>query len=51
MGLEPITSAQLQDAADILRRLWKGEMILGHDGPSGAIRTSIRTPTSTRTSP
>jgi 5,10-methylenetetrahydromethanopterin reductase len=35
MGLEPITSAQLQDAADILRRLWKGEMILGHDGPSG----------------
>ena len=35
MGLEPITSAQLQDAADILRRLWKGEMILGHDGPAG----------------
>ena len=35
MGLEPITSAQLEDAADILRRLWKGEMILGHDGPSG----------------
>ena len=35
MGLDPITSAQLEDAADILRRLWKGEMILGHDGPAG----------------
>jgi 5,10-methylenetetrahydromethanopterin reductase len=35
IGLEPITSAQIRDAADILRRLWKGEAILGHDGPAG----------------
>ena len=36
MGLAPITSAQLEDAADVLRRLWRGEMILGHDGPLGS---------------
>ncbi len=36
MGLPPITSAQIEDAADVFRRLWKGEMILGHDGPLGS---------------
>jgi 5,10-methylenetetrahydromethanopterin reductase len=36
MGLQPVTSAQIEDVAGILRRLWKGEMILGHDGPAGA---------------
>lgn len=36
IGLQPITGAQLEDAAGILRRLWKGEMILGHDGPAGS---------------
>ena len=35
IGLKPITSAQIEDAASILRRLWRGEMILGHDGPAG----------------
>ena len=35
MGLQPVTSAQLEDIAGILRRLWHGEMILGHDGPAG----------------
>jgi 5,10-methylenetetrahydromethanopterin reductase len=35
IGLEPITSDQIRDTADILRRLWKGEVILGHDGPAG----------------
>jgi 5,10-methylenetetrahydromethanopterin reductase len=35
MGLEPITSAQISDVTSILRRLWKGEAILGHDGPAG----------------
>src|SRR5436305_11569811 len=34
-GLRPITGAQLEDIAGILRRLWHGEMILGHDGPAG----------------
>jgi probable F420-dependent oxidoreductase len=35
IGLEPITTAQIRDVADIFRRLWKGEAILGHDGPAG----------------
>jgi probable F420-dependent oxidoreductase len=35
MGLKPVTSAELEDLTGILRRLWKGEMVLGHDGPAG----------------
>ena len=35
MGLPHVTSAQLEDFAGIMRRLWAGEMILGHDGPAG----------------
>ena len=35
IGLRPITSVQLEDMAGILRRLWRGDMILGHDGPAG----------------
>jgi probable F420-dependent oxidoreductase len=35
MGMPRITSAQLEDIAGVLRRLWQGEMVLGHDGPAG----------------
>ncbi|MFN8027290.1 MAG: TIGR03857 family LLM class F420-dependent oxidoreductase [Acidimicrobiia bacterium] len=35
MGLPHITNAQLEDFAGIMRRLWAGEMIFGHDGPAG----------------
>jgi probable F420-dependent oxidoreductase len=35
MGLPPVTGAQLEDTAGILRRLWKGEAVVGHDGPAG----------------
>ena len=35
IGLQPVTSAQLEDLAGILRQLWKGEIVLGHDGPAG----------------
>ncbi|CUU54846.1 probable F420-dependent oxidoreductase, MSMEG_2249 family [Parafrankia irregularis] len=35
-GLTPITSAQIEDVVGVLRRLWHGEMVLGHDGPAGA---------------
>lgn len=35
-GLEPITTAQLEDMAGVLRRLWHGEAIFGHDGPIGS---------------
>jgi 5,10-methylenetetrahydromethanopterin reductase len=36
IGLKPITSAELEDIAGILRRLWRGEMILGHEGAAGS---------------
>ncbi len=35
MGLEPITGRQLEEAAAIYRRLWRGERIAGYDGPLG----------------
>jgi probable F420-dependent oxidoreductase len=35
MGLPTITMAQMEDMAGLLRRLWHGEMIFGHDGPAG----------------
>jgi probable F420-dependent oxidoreductase len=34
-GLVPITTAQLEDVAGLLRRLFHGEMVVGHDGPAG----------------
>jgi hypothetical protein len=39
IGVKPITMAQLEDVAGILRRLWKGEMVLGHDGPTKGSQT------------
>jgi 5,10-methylenetetrahydromethanopterin reductase len=35
VNLPTVRSDQLRDAAGILRRLWQGEVILGHDGPAG----------------
>jgi probable F420-dependent oxidoreductase len=35
MGLAPVTSAQMEDVTGILRRLWKGEAVVQHDGPAG----------------
>ena len=35
-GIPRITTAQMEDAAGLLRRLWKGEVILGHQGPAGS---------------
>ena len=34
-GLPRITTGQMEDFAGLMRRLWKGEVILGHDGPCG----------------
>jgi probable F420-dependent oxidoreductase len=34
-GLPRITTAQLEDFAGLMRRLWHGEMVIGHDGPAG----------------
>lgn len=35
-GIPRITTAQMEDAVGLLRRLWKGEVILGHQGPAGS---------------
>jgi probable F420-dependent oxidoreductase len=34
-GLPTITTAQLEDIAVLLRKLWRDEMVFGHDGPAG----------------
>jgi probable F420-dependent oxidoreductase len=34
-GLAPITTAQMEDFANVMRRLFAGETIVGHDGPLG----------------
>lgn len=35
IGLPPITTAQMEDFAGLMRRLWRGETIRDHDGPAG----------------
>jgi probable F420-dependent oxidoreductase len=35
-GLPPITTAQMEDFVGLMRRLWRGEVIIGHDGPAGS---------------
>jgi len=35
MGTPNATNAQLSDIVGILRRLWRGERVVGHDGPAG----------------
>ncbi|MFZ6004288.1 MAG: TIGR03857 family LLM class F420-dependent oxidoreductase [Actinomycetota bacterium] len=45
MGIPRITMAQMEDAIGIYRRLWKGEMIFGHDGPAGKYPLLVLDPT------
>ncbi len=35
LGLPPITTAQMEDFAGVMRRLFRGETVVGHDGPLG----------------
>jgi probable F420-dependent oxidoreductase len=35
-GISRITTAQLEDMAGLLRRLFHGELVLGHEGPAGS---------------
>jgi probable F420-dependent oxidoreductase len=35
-GIPRVTTAQLEDFAGIMRRLFRGEVIVGHDGPAGS---------------
>lgn len=34
-GIPRITTAQMEDFAGLMRRLWHGETVIGHDGPCG----------------
>lgn len=34
-GLPRITTAAMEDFAGLMRRLWNGEVVMGHDGPAG----------------
>jgi probable F420-dependent oxidoreductase len=34
-GLPHITTAQMEDFAKLMRRLWHGETVVNHDGPAG----------------
>ena len=34
-GLPSIKTAQLEDFVHLMRRLWRGEAVIGHDGPCG----------------
>lgn len=35
-GVPSVTTAQMEDFAHLMRRLWRGEVILNHDGPLGS---------------
>ncbi|MYD23386.1 MAG: LLM class flavin-dependent oxidoreductase, partial [Holophagales bacterium] len=35
LGLPRITTAQMEDFVGLMRRMWRGETIVGHDGPAG----------------
>jgi probable F420-dependent oxidoreductase len=35
-GIPRITTAQMEDFVGVMRRLFRGEVIMGHDGPSGS---------------
>ena len=37
MGLQNVTNAQLVEGLDILRTLWRGEKIMGHEGKMGTL--------------
>jgi probable F420-dependent oxidoreductase len=34
-GLPGIKTAQMEDFAGLMRRIWKGDVVFGHDGPAG----------------
>ena len=34
-GISPITNSEIEDVVNVMRRLWRGETIIGHQGPLG----------------
>jgi probable F420-dependent oxidoreductase len=45
MGVHRVTSAELEDVIALLRRLWHGDAIVGHDGPAGRFPFVTQDPT------
>lgn len=37
MGLSSVTNKQMVDGVDILRKLWRGEKVMGYEGPMGPL--------------
>ncbi len=35
-GFTPVTTAQIEDFVGLMRRVWSGEAVIGHDGPAGS---------------
>lgn len=40
-GMPAVTTAQMVDFADVMRRLFPGETVVGHDGPFGSYPASL----------
>jgi len=34
-GLSQIKTAEIEDFSGLMRRIWRGEVVMGHDGPAG----------------
>ncbi|MCY3663851.1 MAG: TIGR03857 family LLM class F420-dependent oxidoreductase [bacterium] len=45
MGIPEITTAEMEDFAGIMRRLFRGEMVQNHDGPAGRFPLLLLDPT------
>lgn len=43
-GVPKVTTAQMADFARVMRRLWHGEVIIGHDGPMGRYPVMVLDP-------
>ena len=43
-GIPAVTTAQMEDFAQVMRRLWRGEVIFNHDGPIGKYQTLVLDP-------
>ncbi|MGI9162772.1 MAG: TIGR03857 family LLM class F420-dependent oxidoreductase [Mycobacterium sp.] len=43
-GVPKVTTAQMADFARVMRRLWQGEVIIGHDGPMGRYPVMVLDP-------
>lgn len=50
-GIPRITTAQIEDFVGLMRRLWRGETVIGHDGPAGRFRVLVLDPTFDETIP